>query len=112
MNASINKKNGEGSSSATWNILGRIWAVWAILVFVVTMLIFMIPFLLFCYFRPDPEKTNWFVRNSRIWMGVFLPLAGCPLRIRGKEKFIKGETYIVVCNHNGLIDVPITSPGI
>jgi 1-acyl-sn-glycerol-3-phosphate acyltransferase len=95
-----------------WNILGRIWAVWVILIFVLTMLVFMIPFLLFCYFRKDPAKTNWFTRNSRIWMGVFLPLAGCPLRIKGREKFVHGTTYIVVCNHNGLIDVPVTSPGI
>jgi 1-acyl-sn-glycerol-3-phosphate acyltransferase len=76
------------------------------------MLIFLIPFLLFCYFRPDPQKTKWFCRYSGVWMGVFLPLAGCPLRIRGKEKFAKGQTYIVVCNHNALIDVPVSSPGI
>lgn len=95
-----------------WNILGRICAVWAILIFVVTMLLFMVPFLIFCYFREDPYKTNWFTRYSRIWMGVFLPLAGCPLRINGREKFVRGHTYIVVCNHNALIDVPVTSPGI
>jgi 1-acyl-sn-glycerol-3-phosphate acyltransferase len=106
MNAKINKGGG------IWNVLGRIWAVWAILIFTATMLVFLVPFLLFCYFRRDPEKTNWFTRYSRVWMGVFLPLAGCPLRIKGKEKFAKGETYIVVCNHNGLIDVPVTSPGI
>src|ERR1700683_4106481 len=77
-----------------WKILGPIWAVWTILMFVLTMLVFLVPFLLFCYFRPDPQKTKWFCRYSGVWMGVFLPLAGCPLRIRGKEKFAKGETYI------------------
>jgi 1-acyl-sn-glycerol-3-phosphate acyltransferase len=45
-------------------------------------------------------------------MGVFLALIGCPLKIRGKQHFRKGETYIVVCNHNSLIDVPASSPGI
>ena len=43
-------------------------------------------------------------------MGVFLNLVGCPLKIKGKEHFKEGETYIVVCNHNSLIDVPISSP--
>jgi 1-acyl-sn-glycerol-3-phosphate acyltransferase len=43
-------------------------------------------------------------------MAVYLTLIGCPLRVRGKEKFKKGQTYIVVCNHNSLIDVPVTSP--
>jgi 1-acyl-sn-glycerol-3-phosphate acyltransferase len=106
------KKSGHTPNSAIWNILGRIWAVWAILIFVATMLVFMIPFLLFSYFQPDPRKTRRFISYSRVWMGIFLPLAGCPLRIKGKEKFAKGATYIVVCNHNGLIDVPVTSPGI
>jgi 1-acyl-sn-glycerol-3-phosphate acyltransferase len=94
------------------DLFGRVWAVWVIGIFVVTMLLFLIPFLLFCYFLPDPKKTSRFTRFSRVWMGVFLPLAGCPLRIKGKEKFSKGQTYIVVCNHNALLDVPITSPGI
>ncbi len=94
------------------NIFGRIWAVWGILLFVSTMLVFFIPFLLFSYFRSDPVKTKNFTRFSRVWMAVFLTGVGCPLRIRGKEKFRKGETYIVVCNHNSLMDVPVTSPGI
>ncbi len=93
-------------------IFGRIWAVWGILLFVSTMLLFLIPFLLFCYFLKEPHKTNRFIRFSRIWMAVFLTGIGCPLRIRGREKFRKGQTYIVVCNHNSLMDVPVTSPGI
>lgn len=34
----------------------------------------------------------------------------CPVRIKGKEYFKKGETYIVTSNHNSLMDVPLTSP--
>ena len=45
-------------------------------------------------------------------MDVFLALIGCPLTIRGREHFATGETYVVVCNHNALIDVPVSSPGI
>ncbi|MBS1605477.1 MAG: 1-acyl-sn-glycerol-3-phosphate acyltransferase [Bacteroidetes bacterium] len=95
-----------------WNIFARIWAVWVILIFVITMLIFMIPFLLFAYPLSDPKRTIRFISFSRVWMGVFLPLAGTPLRIKGREKFVKDQPYIVVCNHNALLDVPITSPGI
>jgi 1-acyl-sn-glycerol-3-phosphate acyltransferase len=94
------------------NIFGRIWAAWGALVFVVTMLLFLIPFFCFCYFLPDPKKTNRFIRCSRVWMDTFLFLVGCPLRISGREYFKKGETYIVVCNHNALIDVPVSCPGI
>ena len=93
-------------------VFGRIWALWALILFVSTMILFLIPFLLFCYFRPDPLKTRRFISYSRVWMGIFLNGVGCPLRIRGKEYFEQGETYIVICNHNSLIDVPISSPGI
>jgi 1-acyl-sn-glycerol-3-phosphate acyltransferase len=45
-------------------------------------------------------------------MDIFLGLAGCPLKTSGREYFKEGRTYIVVCNHNALIDVPVSSPGI
>ena len=45
-------------------------------------------------------------------MDIFLGLVGCPLKIKGREYFKEGKTYIVVCNHNALIDVPVSSPGI
>jgi 1-acyl-sn-glycerol-3-phosphate acyltransferase len=61
---------------------------------------------------PEPKRTRWFIAMSRIWMGVWLPLAGIRLIIKGKEKFKQGENYIVVCNHNSFMDVPVTSPGI
>lgn len=93
-------------------IFGRIWALWAALLFMITMLIFFVPFLLLSYFRKDPEKTYWFIRTSRVWMGVFLHLIGCPLRVRGRENFLPGENYIVLCNHNSLMDVPVSSPSI
>jgi 1-acyl-sn-glycerol-3-phosphate acyltransferase len=118
----MNEKSGEERSSAGfrqdvpvgifWDISGRICALWSIILFIATMLIFLIPFLLFCYFLPDPLKARRFNRFARVWMGVFLPLSGCPLRVKGKEKFVKGETYIVLCNHNALMDVPVSSPGI
>jgi 1-acyl-sn-glycerol-3-phosphate acyltransferase len=93
-------------------IFGRVWALWGLICFVVTMIIFMIPFFLACYFEPEPTKTRRFISFSRVWMAVFLNLIFCPLRIKGKEYFKDGETYIVVCNHSSLMDVPISSPGI
>src|SRR5664279_2962085 len=94
------------------NIFGRIWAAWGALVFILTMLIFLIPFFLFIYFQKEPKKTNRFILYSRTWMDIFLSLIGCPLKISGRKYFQKGKTYIVVSNHNALIDVPVSSPGI
>jgi 1-acyl-sn-glycerol-3-phosphate acyltransferase len=94
------------------DIFGRVWAVWGAIAFVVTMILFLIPFFAFSYFSQDPKKTIRFIRYSRVWMGIYLTIVGCPLRIRGREYFRKGQTYIVVSNHNALIDVPVSSPGI
>ena len=93
-------------------ILGRLFAVWAILIFIATMLIFLVPFFIFSYPAADPAKTRRFVYAARIWMAVFMPLIGCPVTVRGRKNFAKGENYIVVCNHNSLMDVPISVPAI
>ncbi len=93
-------------------IFARVLALWGILMFVITMLLFLIPFFLFCYFKPEPVKTNRFVIYSRVWMDVFYFLIGCSLKIKGRENFKPGETYIVVCNHNSYFDVTVTSPRI
>lgn len=93
-------------------IFGRVWAVYAMLLFVVTMLIFLIPFLLFSYYRKDPLKTYRFVTFARVWMNIFLSGIGCPLKVRGLEHFREGQNYIVLCNHNSYMDVPVSSPAI
>ncbi len=94
------------------NIFARIWALWTALAFVGTMLIFFIPFLLFVYPLRDPKRNIRFLKFARVWMGVFLPLCGCPMRIRGSHHFAKGENYIVCCNHNSFMDIPVSSPAI
>jgi len=92
-------------------IAGAIWAVWGFICFVVTMLLFMIPFI-FINYQKEPRRTQWFIAVARVWMAIFMPLIGCPVSIRGRNNFAKGENYIVLCNHNAFIDVPVSSPGI
>ncbi|MES1218657.1 MAG: lysophospholipid acyltransferase family protein [Bacteroidota bacterium] len=93
------------------NILARIFALWALILFVVTLLIVFIPMLL-AGLWPETRRTKIFHRISQIWMGVFLPMTGVIVIKKGKEHFKKGESYIILCNHNTLMDVPITTPGI
>jgi 1-acyl-sn-glycerol-3-phosphate acyltransferase len=93
------------------NILGRIFAVWAMLVFVASMLLVYIPFLITGLW-PEPRKTIFFIALSRFWMKIFFMLSGVRRVFKGKENFRKGENYVVVCNHNTFMDVPLSSPGI
>lgn len=76
------------------------------------MLIFLIPFTIFIYFRKDPAKTNLFTYWSKYWINTFLFFIASPLKIKGTKNFAPGETYIVLCNHNSFMDVPITTPAI
>ena len=93
------------------NILGRIFAVWSALVFISTMLFVLIPIWAAGIFG-EPTSTAWMIRLSRIWMSFYFPLSFIRVRISGKEHFAPRENYIVVCNHNSLMDVPLSSPGI
>ncbi|HEX7904297.1 MAG TPA: lysophospholipid acyltransferase family protein [Chitinophagaceae bacterium] len=93
------------------NILGRVFAFWALIVFVVTMLLIYIPFLITGLWK-EPRRTVLFIQLSRTWMKVFFTLSGVRRIFKGKEHFKKGENYIVVCNHNTFMDVPLSSPGI
>lgn len=90
-------------------IFGRIWALWGLISFVLTFLIIFIPSMI-PYLMPDPKGQKVFIRVSKIWMMVWLRLVGCPLKVKGKEHFKPGTAYIVTCNHNSMLDIPISCP--
>lgn len=90
-------------------IAGRIWATWGLLSFIVTFLI-ILPISLISYLIPEPGGTHFLIRISRVWMRVWLFLIGCPFRVSGAQHFEKGKSYIVTCNHNSLLDIPLSSP--
>lgn len=91
------------------NVTGRIWALWGLTTFFATMMI-AIFFYLPCFIIPEPNAARWHRQVSRAWMRVFLLLAGCPLRVKGKENYQRGKNYVVICNHRSLMDVPVTTP--
>ena len=91
------------------NIFGRIWAVWGLISFVVTFLIIFIPSMI-AYLISGPKGQDYFIGVSRVWMQTWLYMVGCPLSVRGKENFKKGEAYVIVYNHNALLDVPLSAP--
>jgi 1-acyl-sn-glycerol-3-phosphate acyltransferase len=93
------------------NILGRLFTVWGGIVFIISMLVFM-PAVWISGMLAEPQRTGVFIWICRAWMAIFFPLSGVRLTIKGREVFKKGENFIVVCNHNSLMDVPLTSPGI
>lgn len=91
------------------NIFGRFWAFWGLISFLITFLI-IFPFAMLSHLMEETKGQRYFIAVSRLWMNVWLFLVGCPVRVTGKEHFKKGKAYIVVFNHNALLDVPLSAP--
>jgi 1-acyl-sn-glycerol-3-phosphate acyltransferase len=93
------------------NILGRIFALWTVLYFALSLLVILIPVWIISY-QPEPKRTINVFKIINAWMDSFFFFIGVKRIIKGKEYFKKGENYIVICNHNNFMDVPLSSPAI
>lgn len=93
------------------DILGKLFIVYALIVFAVTMLVVWLPILIISYL-PEPQRARALHPVFRLWMGVYMPLVFCPVFRKGKRNFKKGEQYVVVINHNSFADIPVSSPWI
>ncbi|NDE78819.1 MAG: 1-acyl-sn-glycerol-3-phosphate acyltransferase, partial [Chitinophagaceae bacterium] len=91
------------------SVFGRLWAIWALSTFTASFFIILLPSLL-TWLIPDPKGQDLFVKIARIWMRFWLTIIGCRIVLKGKENYKKGEVYIVTCNHNSLLDPPLSSP--
>lgn len=93
------------------NVLARVYFLYSILLFIATMLVVFIPIWIISLL-PEPRRARALHPVFRLWMNVYLPLALCPVRRKGKQHFKKGQNYVVVINHNSLADIPVSSPWI
>jgi 1-acyl-sn-glycerol-3-phosphate acyltransferase len=93
------------------NMLGRLYAVWALSCFIVTMLLVLIPISVAGFWN-EPKRSAISHHTFAIWMDVFFFLIGIRRIIKGKEHFRHGENYVIVCNHNSFMDVPLSSGSI
>jgi len=91
------------------NFIFKILALWALIVFILTLLTVVLLIWAIGLFD-EPTRTQLFTSISKIWMSVFFFLTGCSLKVKGKENFESGQKYIVTCNHNSFMDVPVATP--
>jgi 1-acyl-sn-glycerol-3-phosphate acyltransferase len=90
-------------------ILYKVLGVYAAIVFIITMVL-VIPFLLATDLFKEPKRSIWFLRFSKIWNIIFIYATGSRIKVTGKEHFTKGETFIIIYNHNSFMDAPISCP--
>lgn len=91
------------------SIAARIWACWGLIVFIATLLVAII-FYMPCFVLQEPQKANWHRIVSRVWMRFYLFTIGCSIKTIGGHNYVDSSNYIVVCNHNSLMDVPVSTP--
>ena len=98
-------------------VLRRIWAIYGVLMFLLTMAVFGVPFLLFNMAVTPGEKA--LRRNIyflyHIYTPLFLFLVGIRLSIKGTENLEKGQSYVIIGNHRSPIDFIVNAhsfPGI
>ena len=93
------------------NVFGRVFALWALIVFVSTML-FAIILAWLIGLWPEPKRSRLMQSMFSGWMTIFFIFSGVRRRFVGRKHFKKGTAYVVVCNHNSFMDPPLSSPGI
>lgn len=93
------------------NFAGGVFALWAAVAFVGTLLIIVIPVWLVSYL-PEPKRTRYAFMFFKPWLTTFFILTGVRRVYKGREHFARDENYVVVCNHTSFMDVPLCSPGI
>lgn len=90
-------------------IVGHVYFVYGMLVFMITMLVALLPAgIALCL--SEPARAKLLHPSYRIWMGVFLPLVFVRVKRKGTQHFKKGQNYVVVVNHNSLVDIPVSMP--
>lgn len=92
-------------------ILGRIFALWTLIVFAGSLLIISLPVWFTAIWR-EPKRSVHVFKIFRVWMKFFFVFSGVRRIIKGRENFEKGQNYIVVCNHSSFMDVTLTSTAI
>lgn len=92
------------------NIFARIWALWGIITFIITFLIFFLPSMISNLYKDYRKGQAWFIAVSKLWMDIWLFIVGCSVTVSGKRNFIDGKNYVIVFNHNALLDVPLSAP--
>ncbi len=92
------------------SIFARIWALWGLLTFVATFAIIFLPSMASYLFANPAKGQRCFIWISKIWMRSWLRMIGCSLKIKGLEHFANNKNFIVVFNHNSMLDIPLSCP--
>lgn len=73
--------------------------VFAVITFPITLIVW----LLVLPFDRDKKIIHWFLMYESLILSYLIPIWS--IRIEGRENAIKGKTYIIISNHQSLLDI-------
>jgi 1-acyl-sn-glycerol-3-phosphate acyltransferase len=93
-------------------ILGRVYALYALIIFVLLLPAAYLLFRLIDTFSAASSKEQNIHDAFNVWMDIYMPLIFCRVQRKGLVHFAKNESYIVIANHSSFMDIPVSKPGI
>ncbi len=97
-------------------IFRKIWAVYAIVLFLFLMLLTMPVMLLTMAFARGERalrRNIWFLHH--VFTPTFLTLIGIRVRVTGREKLKRDQSYVIIGNHSSALDFVVNAeafPGV
>ena len=52
-----------------------------------------------------PPRGDWFLRFARSWARTLLAVAGVRVRVLHSERLVRGESFVIVANHESFCDI-------
>jgi 1-acyl-sn-glycerol-3-phosphate acyltransferase len=93
-------------------IFGRVYAAYALTIFVLLLPAAYVLFRLINTFSSPQSKEQNIHDAFNVWMDIFMPIIFCKVTRVGSQHFSQGQSYIVIANHTSLMDIPVSKPGI
>ncbi len=87
------------------NVFRKIWAAYAVLLFLVLMTLSLPVLLFFMAATPGPKALRSNIRYlHHVFTPLFLTLVGIRLKVEGREKLDPKQSYVIVGNHSSSLD--------
>jgi 1-acyl-sn-glycerol-3-phosphate acyltransferase len=87
------------------NVFRKIWAAYAVLLFLVLMTLSLPVLLFFMIFTPGESALRNNIRYlHHFFTPAFLALIGVRLKVEGREKLDPKQSYVIVGNHSSSLD--------
>ena len=88
-------------------IVYTLYSTYCIITFII-MVLLLVPAYAAVHFFDDRTRTLGAYRANRVISGLWFAACGYNLKIEGAEKIDPSRTYMFVCNHCNILDMPIT----